>query len=343
MLIDWLTIKLDERHLTEDIIRLLRARSDRIIRISAATGNTVYETTAWDSIRSDSHVISVRMSSDALIICGSPARVIGDGDAVFGNGASVKLELYGCIDAMRRFVSKQTEVLLPDPDFFKVVRVDVTDNLMLDSKDHVLEALDILNRTDGGRYKVSNKAGNSIYWSATSRRFKGKAYAKGEHLRYLMNLRRYEGKQYSIKQIEAAERLLRLELTIGSRTMFDFSHWSDLSSADLVNYHANYFGQMLGDSQMTDTTKLYNTLLEVCPTKGQANAAFDFFSFIKANGLRAAKRRYSRRTFYHHQANLKKAGLADSDISTGEVVRLRQDIIRCRSVSSWEELMSAVR
>ena len=342
MLIDWLTLRLDEHHLTEDVIRLLRARSDRIIRISATTGNTVYEISAWDSIRSDSHAISVRMCSDSLMICGSPARVIGDGDAVFGNGPSVKLDLYGCIDAMRRFVSKQIEIFLPDPNFFKVIRIDVTDNLMLDSKAHVLEALDILNRTDGGRYKVSNKAGNSIYWSAKSRRFKGKAYAKGEHLRYLMDLRSYQGKQYSIKQIEAADRLLRLELTIGSRTMFDFSHWSDLSSFDLANYHTNYFGRMLGDSQMTDTTKLYNTLLDVCPTEGQASAAFKFFSFIKANGLRAAKQHYSRTTFYRHQATLKKAGLADSDISTGEVVKLRQDIIRCRSVDSWDDLMAAV-
>ena len=341
MLIDWLTVKLDERHLTEDVIRLFRSRADRIIRISAATGDPVYETTAWDSIRSDSHAISIRMCSDCLMICGSPARVIGDGDAVFGNGASAELDLHGCIDAMRRFVSKQTEILLPSPESFKLTRIDVTDNLMLDSQEHVLEALDILNRTDGGRYKVSNKAGNSIYWSSKSKRFKGKAYAKGEHLRYLMHLKTYRGKQYSIKQIEAATRLLRLELTIGSLTLHEIGHWSNLSKTDLLNYFTTYFSRMLGDSKMTDTTKLYDTLLEVCPTKGQANAAFDFFSFIKANGLRAAKRRYSQRTFTRHQANLRKAGLADADISTGEVVKLRQDIIRCRSVSSWEELMAA--
>ena len=342
MLIDWLTLKLDEQHLSEDVIRLFRSRADRIIRISAATGQPVYEIQAWDSIRSDSHAISIRMCSDHLMICGSPARVIGDGDAVFGNGSSAKLDLYGCIDAMRRFVSRQTNILLPSSDFFKLTRIDVTDNLMLNSQEHVLKALDILNRTDGGRYKVSNKAGNSIYWGSKSKRFKGKAYGKGEHLRYLMHLKTYVGKQYSIKQIEAATRLLRLELTIGSLTLNEIGYWVDLSPADLMNYHTHYFGRMLGDSQMTDTDKLYAKLLEICSTRGQANAAFDFFSFIKANGLRMAKQRYSRRTFYRHQATLKKAGLADSDISTGEVVKLRQDIIRCRSVNSWEDLMAAV-
>ena len=74
MLIDWITAKLDEKHLSEETIRILRSRSDRIIRISAETGEQVYETQAWDSIRSDSHSITIRMSSDCLFICGSPAR-----------------------------------------------------------------------------------------------------------------------------------------------------------------------------------------------------------------------------------------------------------------------------
>ena len=341
MLIDWLTLKLDERHLSEDSIRLLRSRADRIIRISAVSGEQIYETQAWDSIRSDSHTITIRMASDSLFICGSPARVIEDGDAVFGNGSSSKLDLYGCIDAMRCFVSKQTDIVLPAPHFFKVTRIDVTDNLKLDNQNQVLEALDILNRTDGGRYKVSNKAGNSIYWGSKSRRFKGKAYAKGEHLRYLMNLKSYEGKQYSIRQMAAADRLLRLELTIGAQTLRQFTHWSDLSPADLANYHTHYFGRMIGDSEMTDIDKLYAKLLQVCPTKRRAKSALNFFSFIRANGLRSAKQHFSPSTFYHHQSYLKQAGLADADISTGEIVTLRRKVLECQSVNSWSDLMAA--
>jgi II/X family phage/plasmid replication protein len=341
MLIDWITAKLDEKHLSENAIRALRARADRIIRISAETGEQVYETQAWDSIRSDSHSITIRMSADCLFICGSPARILGDGDAVFSTGVCSKLELRGCIDAMIKFVSIQTAVFLPPSNSWKITRIDVTDNLKLDSQAQVIEALDILNRTDGGRYKVSNKAGNSIYWGSKSRRYKGKAYAKGEHLVYLMNLKGYDGKRYSEEEIEAAKKLLRLELTIGAQTMRELSHWSDLTPMDLANEHQRYFGRMIGDSNMTSVSKLQDKLLQICPTAGQAKSAFMLFTYIRAHGLKKAKADTSSSTFYRNQRYLKMAGLADSDISTGEIVNLRRRVLECSSVNSWSDLMAA--
>jgi II/X family phage/plasmid replication protein len=341
MLIDWITAKLDEKFLNEEQTRILRSRADRIIRISASTGEQVYETQAWDSIRSDSHSITIRMSSDCLFVCGSPARVIGDGDAVFSSGVCSKLDLRGCLDAVIKFVSIQTGVFLPCSDNWKVTRIDVTDNLLLDSQQQVIEALDILNRTDGGRYKVSNKAGNSIYWGSKSRRYKGKAYAKGEHLTYMMALKGYDGKRYSFDEIEAANKLLRLELTIGAQTMRELSHWSDLTPMDLALEHSRYFDRMIGDTNMTSVSKLQEKLQEICPTSGQAKSAFMLFTYIRAHGFKKAKSDTSSSTFYRNQRYLKLAGLADSDISTGEIVALRRRVLECSSVNSWSDLMAA--
>ncbi|MCP5004547.1 MAG: hypothetical protein GY941_11510 [Planctomycetes bacterium] len=342
MLIDWLTCKLDERHLSAETILKLRNQGDRIIRICIATGEQIYETQAWDSIRSDSHAISVRMGSDCFWVQGSPARVIESGCAVFGSGSSAKLDIGGCAAAMLQHVAKVITIDLPEVNYWKITRIDVTDNIAFKNEHDVQEALDILNRTDGGRYKVSNKAGNSIYWSSKSRIRKGKAYAKGEHLAYLMRKKGYTGIRYTDEKIELARRILRLELTIGSQYLREnVNHWSELTSEELARLHDDYFGRMIGDIEMTDNKTLEDKLIEVCPTKRQALAAFDFFSFIKANGLRAAKRRFSSRTFYRHQNHLKKAGLGDADISTGEIVALKRRVLDMQSVNSWEDIKIA--
>ena len=51
-------------------------------------------------MRSDSHGVAFQVGSDRLRFQGSPARAIGDGDAVFGAGAARASDVGGCVEAM---------------------------------------------------------------------------------------------------------------------------------------------------------------------------------------------------------------------------------------------------
>jgi II/X family phage/plasmid replication protein len=342
MLIDWLTCRVDTNYLSEKAVNHLKLMGDRIVRFDPKTGEMKYETQAWDSVRSDSHNVTIRFGSDAFWIQGSPARVIGNGCAVFGSGASSKLDIYGCITSMVGFVAKQEGIELPEVGRWKISRIDVTDNIAFESEEKVLEALNIFTRTDGGRYKVSNKSGDSVYWNSKSRIRKGKAYAKGQHLAYLMKKKGYEGIRYSISQLESAKKLLRLELTLGAQFLREnIRHWFDLTSEDLALEHKKYFDRMIGDASVSNMNELKERLIKVCPTELKASAAFKFYGFIQSQGLDSAKREYGRSMFYVHKANLKKAGLGDSDISIGEIVSLRRNVLDMKSVISWDDLKVA--
>lgn len=189
MLLDWITARVDLECFSVSEREALRHLGDRIQRFNPKTGELVWETAAWDSIRSDSHNLSYRVGSDALWMQGSPARVIGDGDAVFGAGSAASLDLPGSVQRMRNMLAGVLGIGLPEPlDVWKVSRVDVTGNLDVGSLPHVRESLAVLRNIEGGRYKVSSQAGSTVYWSQRSRLRAGKAYAKGPHLR--PNMRR---------------------------------------------------------------------------------------------------------------------------------------------------------
>jgi len=242
MLIDWVTCRLPESCLSAESWRVLSGMGDRIARYSAATGEVVWESTAWDSMRSDSHAIALRLGSDALWLQGSPARVIGQGCAVFGEGSAFQLDLAGCVAAMVQFAGSMVGLNLPSYMSWLVTRVDVTGNLMLDNQAQVREALTVLRDCEGGRYRVSQQAGDTVYWSHKSKLRKGKAYAKGAHLRYQMKRKGYDGYQYDENQLTLAEKLLRLELTLGSvwfKRQPDA--WFDLTPHQLIRQWEDYF------------------------------------------------------------------------------------------------------
>jgi hypothetical protein len=91
----------------------LRLHGERIVKFSPTTGAVSWECSTWDSVRSDSHQICVRVTPDALMVKGSPARVIGDGDAAFSSGAARALDLPGCVERMARFVGGALAVTVP--------------------------------------------------------------------------------------------------------------------------------------------------------------------------------------------------------------------------------------
>lgn len=194
MLIDWLTARVGYSAFPVPDWIKLTLLGDRIMRYCPRSGEVSWETSAWDSIRSDSHQIAFRVTGDSVLIQGSPARVCGKGDAVFGSGPALALDLTGCLNRMIRFVSGIVGVEMPsDLRLWTVTRIDITGNILLDDLAAVRIALRILRECEGGRYRVSQQAGDTVYWSHQSRLRSGKAYAKGPQVEYMISRKGYTG------------------------------------------------------------------------------------------------------------------------------------------------------
>ncbi|TPQ24994.1 phage/plasmid replication protein, II/X family [Methylomonas koyamae] len=343
MLIDWITAYLPMTEIPTDHWQELRKMTDRVMRYCPRTGETRWESSAWDSIRSDSHQIAFRVGSDAIWIQGSPARVCGSGDAVFGEGPSAALDLVGCLSRMASFVSQQIQLDLPcNPHVWHVTRIDVTGNLILDDLAAVRIALRTLRECEGGRYRVSQQAGDTVYWSHKSRLRSGKAYAKGPHIEYQTKKADYSGREYTKPEKDLISRLLRLELKLGSQWIRERiegnKKWYELTKSDLKNEWNTYFKRMIGEADMKNDDELKDRIIAAAKTEGQGKSAYMFFLFIKQNGWQAAKENYPKATFFRHTKILRAAGLGDADISTGNVVQLRRKVLECQVVNNWSEL-----
>ncbi len=336
MLIDWTTARVPLDLLTDEAREKAWQIGDRLCCYCPKTGDVRYESFKWESIRSDSHQIVIKAGSD-LWMQGSPARVIGAGDAVFGAGASAGLDLLGCVDRMRQFVSAQLGCPLPPADLWTVSRIDITGNLELDSIAEVRQALTILRNCEGGRYRVSQQQGDTVYWSHGSKLKAGKAYAKGPHLAKLMGNPKYDGCRYTAEEISAANRLLRLELKLG-REWFARNPWLNVTPEQLRQEWESYFFRMIGGADMASDDDLQQRVIAAAKTEGQGKAAYGCWVMIQREGWERAREFYSKPTWYRHLNTLRAAGLRDADISVGQVVPLRRQIMQARLVTSWSQL-----
>lgn len=339
MLIDWITVRIPLDQLSDEARIAAQSLGDRICCYNPITGEVRYETAKWDSVRSDSHQIAIKASTD-FWIQGSPARVIGQGDAVFGAGASKALDIIGCVDRMRSYVAGQLGVQLPPvPGEWIVSRVDVTGNLALESLQEVRHALTILRDCEGGRYRVSQQAGDTVYWSHRSKLRAGKAYAKGPHLAYMMKSPSYNGYQYSPADIAAANRLLRLELRLG-REWFQRNAWTKATPEKLRAEWEQYFLRMVGGVEMPADADLQERVIAAAETEGKGRAAYGCWMMIKNEGWERARDFYSKTTWYRHLNILRDAGLSDADLSCGRVVEFRRKVIAAQLVTEWRQLAS---
>jgi II/X family phage/plasmid replication protein len=339
-MIDWITARLEEKFLMNEDLRDIQNLQDRIVRMNSDTGEIVWETSAWESVRSDSHQIAFRCTGDAVWIQGSPARIMGDGCNVFGFGASQSMDLAKCVKQMALFVSNMIGIQLPlEPEKWKVSRVDITENLMFETLEQVRDTLRILRNVEGGRYRVSQQAGDTVYWSKNSKLKKGKAYAKGPHLQYL-NKKANSSKHYSREEIERANRLLRLELTLASQFWRERCEkpYYELTPEDLRNYWNEYFMRMLGGQEVKNDTELKDNIYQAAPTDGQAKSAYGTWAIIKSEGWERAKEMHSKRTWYRNLKILRQAGLSDAELSNAQVLPFKQKIIEFQIVTSWNEL-----
>lgn len=336
VLIDFITAWVDLSAFEDADRERLRSHGERIQKYNPRTGEVSWEVSTWNSIRSDSHQISLRVSGDRLWFKGSPARVIGD-------GAARALDLLGCVGQMLGFVGESLGVKAPDPQLLEVRRVDITSMLLLDSLSNVRQGLAVLRNCEGGRYRVSQQAGDTVYWSHGSRLKSGKAYAKGPHLRQAQQKREYGGRSYSEAELTAVDRCLRLELTLGSQWWRERvgRPWWQVTADDLRACHHEYFGRMLGDVGVTEMN-IEDRVRAVAATEGQTKAAVSTWALIGKFGWEKARDMTSRRTWYRNLKVLRMAGLADADLSAGNVVPFRRRLIECQAVNSWPELMAAI-
>lgn len=342
MLIDKIRAFLPFTAFSEQDWLKMQQLTDRIQRICPRTGEVQWETNVWSSERSDTHTLSYRVAGDGLWVSGSPARCIGDGCAVFGSGASSALDLVGCLRAMWTFFEGFAGLDAPpsfEPSQWKITAADVTDNLLLGSLQEVHEVLDILRGVEGGRYKVSSQAGQTVYWSHRSILRAAKAYAKGPHLRWMQKQRGYTGREYSETELLAAERLVRLELMLRRDWFKRNGNWWELTADDLRKEWAEYFERMTGDKVIKSERELTKRVLELADTEGRGRAAIGCWGVIQSVGYTSAQAFYSKTTWHRHLRLLRKAGLSDGDLSHGQVIPVVFKVHECRRVSGWDELL----
>lgn len=355
MLIDYLTARFPYELMPSGLPEKLRLMGDRNCRYCPKTGEVRYDSQCWESIRSDSHQITIRAGSDALWVAGSPARVCDRGDAVMGAAPSSTLDLPGCLSAIVDFLSVQTGHDLPrTPSQWIICRIDVTQNLKLDDLASVRVALRYLRDCEGGRYRVSQKSGDTVYWGGKSRLRRGKAYAKGPHIEYMLSRPDYTGCEYTDEEKALANKLLRLELTLGAQYIRERAGcpWYEITPEMLRGQWADYFNRMIGEATMKTDGDVKGRVLEAATRivqekypnrsgKGQAQAAYSMWLLIQAEGWQAVKENTAERTWYRNLTILRAAGLGDMDISAGKVIPFRQKIIECQQVNTWDDLRKA--
>ena len=241
---------------------------------------------------------------------------------------------------MRDFVCGLLEIGTPALERFQVSRTDVTGNLLLSCLADVRAGLAILRNCEGGRYRVSQQAGDTVYWSQKSRLQKGKAYAKGPHLVYMMRQKGYSGREYTEDEIAMAQRLLRLEHTLGAQWWRERAGkpWYEVTAQELTSNWHSYFERMMGESGINEMN-IEDQVMAVAETEGRGKAAIACWALIKAYGWEKARDMSGPRTWYRNLKVLRAAGLSDADLSVGNVVAFRRSLIQFQMVESWEDLL----
>lgn len=356
MLIDWITARLPFDHFTREEVEELRTLSDRIMRYCPRTNEVKYETAAWSSIRSDSHAVSFHVGTDSIRVQGSPARVTGDGCTVFGSGPSAALDLPESLRRMTQYLASAlshgdrlgprspaiSTLLSADVKSWIVTRIDITENLLLESLPMVRTALNYLLSAETGHQRTNRSTrGDSVYWNAGSRLLAGKAYAKGPHLEYLMRkAKTYTGRQYSMSDIALANRLLRLELKIGAQYIRERlgCMWHELTPENLKQIWISYFSQFIKTVTIMNDEQLLERLTDAAPTPGQAKSALSLWYMIKQLGAVKAQQLTSSSTWYRNIKIMRRAGLSFADIKSAEIIPFRMNLGECKPVTSWQQL-----
>ncbi|MFZ5565880.1 MAG: phage/plasmid replication protein, II/X family [Pseudomonadota bacterium] len=343
-MLDWLSLRLpivrqDGSFVIprEDIDRLTD-QLGRLICISG-TGELEWQAIKWESVRSDTHQLVVRVT-DHVCIQGSPARC-GQNDNVFGS-----FDVLDCFHRMVSFASHYLAVDLPrDPGHWQCRRVDVTQNYDLKVPAIVRQALLYLKQSEGGHYQTSTSS-ETIYWNQRSRLRSGKAYHKGPHLRKQVKASQA---QACSNRLDLSDRLLRLELRLGGQFWRERAtkNWYEFTESDWIYQHESYFKNLVGNLRVKDMSEnsLYDSVVRAANTPGAGQAAWKTYLMIKSEGMRQAQSKTGKRSWYRHLKILHQAGFSLAQLQSPTVV----PIVRYRTIElgnpvrSWEELEQRAR
>lgn len=347
-MIDWMTLRIPmDATLGEHIHSKLQSFIGRVVLI-APDGSKVWEKPSLDTdaLRSDTPGLFWSVQGDGegrsmLVIGASPAS-IEHGINVFGSD-----DVTHCARVLIRFAGEALGGILPAPSRWECRRIDVTHNYDMGAFTSVKQALRYLMATDSSRRKASNdsRGGDTVYWSKTSDLRSGKAYHKGPQLAFLCKKNKT---QATDEQIALSNRLLRLELKLGSRwfrrleagELVDLpTHYLALTPDMLNAQHAEFFHAFIGRIEVTDMTNLLSILETVSPSPGISLAAHRTWALIRTIGYEQAKASMPARTWGRHVSLLRAAGLSDADLCAGNVIPFRRTVLElAQPVICWDDL-----
>lgn len=345
LLIDWLTLRIPLTH-----SRLSKVVHDRIrdclgsLHHTDSNGELVWSKHVLDidKLRSDSVGLFWQVKGDGrdtyLVIGGSPAS-LEHGINVFGS-----LDIRHAATVMIRAAMREFHAVLPPLEQWQCQRIDITGNYGLPDYESVKSALRMLLLSDGSRRKPGSKRdADSVYWNASSDLVKGKAYHKGPQLRKLAK----EGKvKASDHQLDAADRLLRLECTKGARWFRRQREaggkWWQMTAFQLWEEYKAFFGKLVQGVEVKEMNRMemVTKMMEVNGiTEGRAEAAFTTLRNIREDGFDVVKGYVAESTFYRHLKYLRAIGVTDADMHTAKILPIRPvKIVLAQPVGSWDEL-----
>jgi II/X family phage/plasmid replication protein len=339
-MIDWLTLRICLTRLPSAVIDRLRAMNSMIFKVNALTGDVDWQTYAWESVRSDTHQVCFRVGAD-FHIQGSPAR-IGLPNNAFGS-----LDIRYCADKMIAFAADYLGVnefgVLPPLEQWSCSRIDVTRNYLMQSDSEARQALAYLKQSPESRQKHSYES-NGFYIGKGSTLHRGKIYLKGQDAKRNQQAGRAH---YTEDQLHKSQRLLRAELTLARhsiRRLFENSgiHWYDLNPEKLLTIHDDYFSPYFSEIEVTDMSNVLEKLISVCPTEGQARAAYDCYVRIRMTGYEQAKTTFTKPSWHRHISHLKAAGFKRADLQMINIIPLQKRAIHVsQPVRHWDDIQVA--
>jgi len=343
-MIDWMTLRCSRLNLSPEVIQYFDAQADKLMKVDK-DGVIMWCVPMRQNIRSDSHQISVMLDMRDIEISGSPARVMHDNN-VFGSGNP-----HDCFDAMLDHVERTANVQLPRAlNKWRCTRWDITHNYAFQNSAEVRQALSNLRHAEGGRLQV-RQTGETIYWSPQSRHRSGKAYHKGQHLRYLIS---QDKATATDEEISLADKLLRLELTHRSHWFKDTAtkKWWQYTQGELEMEHEKFFRQVIGTDGVVEVSDLQQACIDAANSeakhvstrnpRARGMAIFRTWCLIKQLGYQQTRDTMPKATFYRHILILKSIGLSLADLHSGNVIPLRRKaLVITQPVRSWQELREA--
>lgn len=344
-MIDWLTLILDASLLGDAARHFCLTNTDRIQRINPVTGEVRWETFVRETIRSDSHQVTIHFGA-TLTIQGSPSR-IKNCNNVFGS-----LDIRQCATDMIDFCCAHLGVLIPRRlEVWRCSKIDVTQNYDLGSLAQVQQSIDAFKHVRVGRQKTSTED-TTVMWGKGSTLHMGKIYAKGPHARKMMTAK---SAVYTEDQLRKADRLLRVEYSIRRlmirRLKEGGLEWYQLTPEKLLAFHADYFSKFISDVEVADMDNVLDLLLAnvgsdsgQVKTEGQAHAAYDCYCRCRNMGFQVAKSSFPSSSWSRHLKNLSTVGIGPADLQSTNIVPLRRrQVVLDQPVSSWDDIKLAQR